>query len=236
MQIGSANSVDKAKLLGLVRHYANGDANDPADADIIALLNRGVHELQVWIMDVYPVVRLKATENSVNLVAGTDNYAFFTDYVSIEKIEVNYSGNDNDWRDAKVVDLRQIPGLKNLNDTADRVSSGIPVVYVYNNRIYLKDPPANSVTGGMIVYGADIQTELTSTSTDEPAFPEHFHEGLCQLTAYKHLLPKNSDLLPGLAAEIVKLRSEIVTYFTRIINTPPQRVIPRHLRTQRQYR
>lgn len=220
MVLGSASSTATTTLRGLARYFAGADVNALSDNDVDGLLNRALHTIQVWIMEAYNLNQLSGTSAGINLVAGTNNYAFATDYVQINRIEINYSGNTNDYSEAEIVDMRTSPrALQNLNDTADRVSSmARPRVYIMNNKLYLEDPPANSVTSGIVVYYTAIQTELSQT-TDEPIFPEHFHKGLCILAAIDYALPKKLEHLNDLQLEAAKLRADLKTYFARLVNT-----------------
>ena len=178
MTLGAASSLTTTDLRGLTRWYAGVETvANFTDAHVDGLLNRALHTFQIWIGEFYGGWKFSGASTETNLVAGTNNYAFPTDYLQINRIEINFSGNENDWTLAKYFDLRTIPGgLKNLEDTADRISSGIAEVYILNNRLYLRRTPGTNVTSGIRVYSTAIQTELSGT-TDEPVFDEHFHKG-----------------------------------------------------------
>lgn len=221
MTLGAASSILTTTLRGLSRWYAGvQDANNFTDAQIDGLLNRWLHTFQIWILEVYGGWKFSGASADTNLAVGTNNYAFPTDYLEVNKIEVNYSGNSNDYHNARVVDLRGIAdAISNLEATEDRISSGIATVYILNNRLYLKNPPGTAVTNGLRVYYSSIQTELSAT-TDEPIIPEHFHKGLSIGTAMDfsiaNLLVDRSKMLE---TELLKVKLDMQSFFVDRMNT-----------------
>lgn len=216
-------------LRGLTRWYAGvQDVNQFTDAQIDGLLNRWLHTMQLWIEDAYEGFEFAGTIAKSNLVAGTNNYAFPTDFVQIQRIEISYSGNENTWSRANLIDMRRVHyDLANQEDTGDRVTAVVsPIVYVFNNRLYLKDPPANAVTNGLWVYYTPLQTELSGT-TDEPTFPEHFHKGLSLGAAIDWMISKKPDGIGALDRELQKVKLDLQTYLHERIETEPPRFKPR---------
>lgn len=227
MQLGAAGSLATTTLRGLSRWFANrADSNQFTDAQVDGLLNRALHQMQLWILQAYKGYEWTATTANTNLVAGTNNYAFPTDFVQIVKIEVNYSGNTDDYHEAKIVDLRDInQSLVNLEDTGDRVSAGVATVYVFNNRLYLLKTPGTAVTNGIRVYYTQIQTELSGT-TDEPGFPEHFHKMLSLMAAIDYGLPLNLVYVPTLKQELLLAKQDMEKYYGDRIANERTRIVP----------
>jgi hypothetical protein len=104
----------------------------------------------------------------------------------------------------------------------------MPIVYLFNNRLYFKNPPANSTANGLWVYYTPIQTELTSTATDEPTLiPEHFHDTLCMMAAFKWAFPRDVAHANQLQGQIDRGHISLSTYFKKALNVKTDKFIPR---------
>ncbi len=228
MTLGSAGSLATTTLRGLARWYSFTDANSFTDAQVDGLLNRWLHTFQVWICQAYGGFKFTGSTSNTNLVAGTNNYAFPTDFLAINKIEINYSGTALDWSEAKVVDLRNIrTSLVDLEDSSQQITAmAHPIVYVFNNRIYLKWTPANNVTNGIRIYYTSIQTELSGTS-DEPLIDEHFQKGLCIGAAIDFATRTGLDVLPKLQNQLGELKADMEQHYSKKIETSMPRILPR---------
>jgi len=229
LELGAASSLATTTLRGLTRWYAGVETvANFTDAQVDGLVNRALHTFQIWIGEVYGGWKYSGSSTDTNLAAGTNNYVFPTDYLQINRIEINYSGNENDWHTVKMLDLRTIPNaLRNLEDTVDRVASGIADVYILNNRFFLKRAPENNVTNGIRVYSTDIQTELSGT-TDEPVFDEHFHKGLCMMAALDFSIANDlEDKIKTLQEQLDRLKIEFQTHESNKINIDKPRIVPK---------
>lgn len=229
MLLGAANSVDPANLRGLQRHYAGVDSNALTDTIGDPLINQAIHTVTTWILRVYGSWKLAGGIEKINLVASTNNYAAPTDYLQINSVYVNYSGNDNDHIQARIVDLRQENDLPNLEAAEDELESGQATVYLLNDRIYLKRPPKINVTAGIWVYHSSIHTDLSDVA-DEPVIPEAFHPLITKLGAKQYLLPKGGDGIGRLFQDIKMDRADMEVFFTKRMNTRPPTFRPKSRR------
>ena len=109
MQIGSASSVLPSDLLGLTRFLTNTKDNVTAfsDAEIVAFLNSQYSELQTFILtEVMNDWKENTVQGngvgSIDLVAGTKSYAFPSEMLTLDRVEISYNGEDNSYRLADV--------------------------------------------------------------------------------------------------------------------------------------
>jgi len=108
---------------------------------------------------------------TANIVQDQQEYVLEAAMLAIKSIEVNMTGNTNDWRKVHIVDLRNIPyALTNEEDTDDRSDSEY-TLRLFDNSIWFLNPPKNNVTAGIKIYYNKEATELSGDS-DEPILTE----------------------------------------------------------------
>ena len=110
---------------------------------------------------------------TANIVQDQQEYVLEAAMLAIKSIEVNMTGNTNDWRKVHIVDLRSIPyALTNEEDTDDRSESEY-TMRLFDNSLWFLKPPKNNVTAGIKIYYNKEATELGVVGvTDEPLLTE----------------------------------------------------------------
>lgn len=199
MAPGSASSVALNELLGFTRFCAGTLDNVGAfsDAQILALLNQKQKELQTFILS---KVINDWKENTVegigvgliNLIKAQNYYTFPTDMLTLDRVEINYTGQDNDWSLGIIRPEQSIEvGLNNTAQNSALVGSNAhPVVWARNGKIYIDPIPYQAVTGGMKVYCSIIVTDL-AVGGSAPVFVSAFHDIIARMAALEWLASKD---------------------------------------------
>lgn len=237
MTLGSAGSVTTTDLYGLTRWYAGtSNTSNFTDAQALGLINRWLHQIQVWIIEAHDGWKFNtSTRSSINLVAGTQSYTAPTDILDIHRIELNYAGGNDNWVVAKIIDERSFPSsLRNLEDSSDQTSGGPAIVYLRQGTIFLLRPPANAVTGGILVHHSVVQTELAS-SGDEPIIVENFHKYIAMGAALDYVLVNFPERAANLKALLDEGRRDIQAFYSNRIKNEQDSIQPRSLGRTRLY-
>lgn len=227
MQIGSASSVDLTTLLGLTRFHTNTLDNTSAfsDDNITALLNQDYRKTQSFLLSElmfdWKENTLEGTGNGlVNLTAGTNNTTFPTGLITIDRIEVNYTGDENGWVVAENKKLEGVDrAVSNTSNNSPIVGSyGRPIYWVRDGVIYLDPIPNQDVTNGMKIYCTLLITDLAVGGAGDaltPVFATAFHELLAMGAAIKWLKQKKFfDMARELEKDRAILRGEMVSFYT----------------------
>lgn len=183
---GAASSISPADMLGFTRFLTNTLDNVAAfpDAHIIALINIKQRALQAEILTAlnydWKESTLDATGGgSVALVADDATYAFPTDLIQLDRIEISYTGEPNSYSIATIAPLQGIDRpVMNTNNTTILGSRSNPVVYIRNKVITIDPVPDMAVTGGLKIWGTTLIADLTVGGT-APVFDQTMHEVLC---------------------------------------------------------
>lgn len=233
MQLGSSNSIALSDLLGYTRFLANTTDNVSAftDAQIIALLNIDSRSLQTEILAALNYDWKENTvdgtgSGSVNLTASDNAYAFPTDMLQIDRIELNLSGNSNAWYPATIVPIQSFHrGVTNTEgDAAIIGSSESPVVFIRNKVLYIDPVPKVAVTGGMRIWGQTLVSDLTSASpTGSPVFESAFHEILAYGAAHRWCGSKDKQSKQAnlFKERQIKVAQMVNFYSTRVADDQP---------------
>ena len=209
MQLGSSNSVDLSTLLGLTRFYANtlNNVDDFSDAQITALLNQKYRVLQTLVLNNsfnnWEDNTLDGTGNGlINLSAGANNYAIPSEMISIDRVELNYEGDDNTWVVAYPANLNENEfAISNAEEQKNGTSTE-PIYWVRSGQVYIDPVPNQAITGGMKVW-CTIEVADLSSSTDEPKIHQAYQPILCMDAAIDHCEQKGKDKI----AQKVKQKS-----------------------------
>lgn len=191
MVIGAASSAVPSTLLGLTRFHTNTMENVASfsDTNILALINIHYREIQAFILS---NIMNQWKENTVdgtgtgliNLVAGTSKYALATDLMSLDRVEINYSGETNGYQKASIIKMGAVEdGVSNISNYNTR--AGGNVVWERSNYLELGSIPSKAVTSGMKVYYTNLVTDLTigTNAAATPKFNAAFHQLLAMMTA-----------------------------------------------------
>lgn len=201
MVLGNASSVDLSTLLGKTRFLAGTLKNIDAfsDAQITALLNQAQQNFQALILK---EIKFGFEENgnagtgtgSIDLVSGTNNYAFPTDMLTVERVDINYTGDQNGYFPATNLKKENIHvGLENTEDNSALVATtGNPIYWIFNKKFYIDPIPDQNSTDGLKIWFISTVSDL-STSSSEPVFVEFAHEILCFEAAMYYKMTKKMD-------------------------------------------
>ena len=125
---------------------------------------------------------------TANIVQDQQEYVLEAAMLAIKSIEVNMTGNTNDWQKVRIVDLRTIPyALTNNEDTPEDRQEGATEVRLFDNSIWFNILPKTAVTGGIKIYYNKEATELSGAS-DEPILTETAHMYLVHGAAQDYCL------------------------------------------------
>ena len=232
MTLGSANSVTPSDLLGFTRFLTGTLENTSAfsDTNIIALLNLEYRSLQAMILS---ALNYDWKENTVdgtgtgliNLVADDQTYAFPTDIIQIDRIEINYTGETDGYAIATIRSMQGIDRpISNTTNTPNvKGSQANPLVWIRNNVLYLDPVPTSAVTSGMKVWGQTLITDL-STSSQEPVFADAFHKIIAYGAAHLWCSANDKgDKATTLERQELGLFDEMVDFYsTRQATTQPK--------------
>lgn len=147
---------------------------------------------------------------TTDIVASQQEYILPTDLIALKRVEINFSGDDNNWVVMTALDMRQ-------KDTAlsnETASSDSPRVRIFDNSLFLEDYPDTAVTAGLKVYYSKEETELSSGS-DEPDLEESTMSYLVYGACFDYAVAKGMNneintfkgLLNESAVELTKVYS-----------------------------
>lgn len=228
---GSASSIVPSDLLGLTRFLTGTLDNVSAfsDANIIALMNIEYRSMQT---DLLSALNYDWKENTVDgsgsgsiaLVADTNSYAFPTDMIQIDRIEISYSGDANSYVPAIIVPLQGMhDAVSNTQQNAPVIGTKHnPIVYIRNNVFYLDPIPDVAVSGGLKVWGQTLITDLAVGGV-APVFAPSFHEILAYRTAPIWLDSKDKSAKSNTVFQkgMLKFRNMVEFYSTRNATQQP---------------
>jgi len=227
MVVGSASSVDVSTLLGLTRFLTDTLENVAAfsDANILAFINISQREEQAFILS---EVMYDWKENTVegtgvgliNTVAGTNSHAFPTGLITIDRVEVNYTGNTNGFVVASPRKLEAVDGAvaNTSNNSAIEGSTSNPIYWVRDGNIYLDPVPPSSVTGGMKVHASIVTTDLIvgTGATSTPAMATPYHQVLAYQAALRYLSAKEQmNKATTVKNQLNELRGAMIKFYSR---------------------
>lgn len=227
MVVGAASSTTVSTLLGLSRFLTDTLENVSAfsDQNILDLLNIEYREIQTFllsqIMYEWKENTLNGTGNGlINLAAGTNNAAFPTDILTLDRVEINYTGDTNTWKKATVVKLGSISeAISNTaNNAPIKGSKEHPIVWARDGRIYYDPVPDVAVTGGLKVFCTTLITDLVvgTGATSTPVFVGAFHQLLSYGPSIKWLETKEQfNKAAGLERKKATLLLQMVDFYSK---------------------
>lgn len=200
MTLGNTGSVDLTTLRGFTRYLTNtiDDTSKYSDAQILAVLNEEQKQVQAFLLSQlmfdWRENTLEGTGNAlISLVDGTNSYNFPTDMLSIDRAEINFTGNTNEYVKAEIRKLQEMKRAvaNTSNDAAIDGSKANPIIWVRNGKVYIDPIPDTNVTGGLKLHCSILVTDLSATG-DSPVFAKAFHQVLCYGASMPYLL-KNEE-------------------------------------------
>lgn len=160
-----------------------GNGIEVSDGNLYTWINDGYSQLVDEVISYNPDYFTKT--GTINLVAGTREYALPTDCEKIVMVEVY---NDGTW--LRYSPLQNI-GYLNAPTQQDTYSTTEPKYYLIGSSIGLDPTPTESVTNGIKIYYTYTPTELTSDSS-VPAIPARYHH-LIKYWAYALYLDRDDE-------------------------------------------
>lgn len=227
MVVGAAASTDVSTLYGLSRFLTDTLENTSAfsDANILALLNLEYRETQTYLLSQIMYDWKENTTNGtgsglINLVATTNNYAFPTDLLTLDRAEINYTGDTNAWKKITTVKLGSIDeGISNISNEAPiKGTKEHPIAWARDGRLYVDPVPDVPVTGGLKVFCTTLVTDL-ATGTDAaatPVFVKSFHHILAYGAGIRWLETKEQfNKAAGLEKKKTGLLLQMVDFYSK---------------------
>ena len=225
MLTGSASSIDSATLVGLTRFLTNtlDNVNAYSDANIVAQLNLEYRETQSFLLSqiIYDWKEntLNGTGNGLlNLTAGTNSYSFPTGMLTLDRLEINYTGATNVWVVSEPVklDVFDLAIANTSGNTAVKFSKNYPRHWVRDGKIYIDPVPDQSITSGLKVWCTILITDLALAETVGPVFSAPFHPILAYSAAKKYFLQKQQyNDATIMEQEKMKLRAEMISFYSQ---------------------
>jgi len=220
---GSASSVDVTTLLGFTRFLTNtlDNVNAFSDANIIALLNLEYREEQSFLLSQIMYDWKENTLNGtgsglINLVSGTNKYAFPTGLLTLDRVEINYTGGSNTWSEANPVKLEAFDTAVSNTDgnSPVRFSTSSPRYWARDGYIYFDPVPNQSVTGGLKVWCTTLITDLAIGGA-APVLATPYHALLCYEPAIRWLEQKDFfSKANQLKIKKNEIRSEMIGFYS----------------------
>lgn len=105
---------------------------------------------------------------TTNIVASQQEYLLPLDLISLKRVEINFTGEDDAWTVMNPIDMRNVQTALSNQDS----SSDSPGVRIFDDSLFLMDYPDTAVTAGLKVYYSKEATELSADS-DEPGLEEN---------------------------------------------------------------
>jgi len=169
MFIGASSSTTPSTLLGLTRFLTDSQENVNAfsDTDILAIINNKYRDVQTTILSNIMNEWRENTEDAtgsgaINLVSGTNSYAFATDIMTVDRAEINYTGDSNNYVKLDIVKLNSIDdnAISNTSDNrAIKGSKSQPIAWIRDGNIYIDPIPTTAVTNGLLLWTTTLVTD-----------------------------------------------------------------------------
>lgn len=169
------------------RFLVFGDSSNTAygNTDLDRNLNRAYHHLLQIAMQYCGKWQVNNTYAEENVLAGVTKYAFPTDILRLNRIEITPLASLTKPYLAIPVDLREI------GYDLDEFTPDIPYYDLRKNYIqFFFDQTFENVTNGLKIYLQNDIVELVNASDEpsKPQFPEFTHDFLTNRSAHKYCL------------------------------------------------
>lgn len=227
MVVGAASSIDVSTLLGFTRFQTDTLENVSAfsDDNILALSNIEYREVQTFLLSQIMYDWKENTINGtgsglINLVSGTNNTAFPTDMLTLDRAEINYTGATNGWKKVTIVKLGSIDeAVSNTSNNAPvKGTKENPIAWARDGRIYYDPIPEQAVTGGFKIFCTTLITDLVigTGATSTPVFVKSFHQILGYGAAISWLGTKEQfNKAAGLEKKKTTLLLQMVDFYSK---------------------
>lgn len=185
------------------KFYITGSSTeDPqwTDTDLKSNINKWYQKTQAFIVEACSDWILNGNWLTTDIVADQEEYIMPSNVLELEKVEINYSGNTNDWRSVKPLDFKSLYSLSNSSSLYTKVNP----IYIKPDTFSLvfRPIPDTDVSQGIRIWVIETFTLLTE-DTDAPLFQSNFHDILALGAAYDYCIANE------ITAKIDFLRQEI---------------------------
>lgn len=174
------------ELINTTRFYlGNVDSTSYSDANITSALNRYYHKAIARAIVANGQWEVNGEVATTNIVAAQQEYTLTTPVplLSLKRVEINLTGETNNWTVAEVIDMRNIPEALSNQDYINETRTY--QVRLFDDSIFLINKPNIDVTNGLRIY---YQTEAStlSTGTDVPNLIEEVQTYLINGACYDY--------------------------------------------------
>ena len=204
----------------------NIDSVSYSDNEILNNLNRWLEVVQNEIIDAMQKTFLQFGETyNIDLVKDQEQYTFPSGLLTIEAIEVNYTGNQ--WEKARIFPISDYP--KALSEESNFVQSHPAIFILDDDTFLLKPAPEKNVSSGLKIWYTKKAVALSSDS-DTPPFNSNFHRILSlgaslDYAVAMEMRTKITYFNEMLAVLFEKLRK----FYVKRQRTSKARIVPRNV-------
>jgi len=204
------------RLLGNVTStdYSDNDIDESINEYYQTFTTTGIESSGEW--------RSSGEIATTNVVANQAEYIFPVDFITIDRVEVNFTGDTNQWERVRIIDDRaEFDAISNANGKQDSA-----IAYLHDNSIFFFDAPTANSTAGLKIWYSKDPTELTASVS--PNLPNNTHDGLvygaCLDFSLERKLTKEIELFKVLYNE---KSEEVKDYYANRTKVKRIRVVPR---------
>lgn len=193
------------------RFQLNVTSTDYSDTNINRAINKHYHNLFAVIMRVMGEWEVQGETATTALVNNQKEYPIPTDLLQLKRVEINYDGDTNTWRKAKILDISEVDTA--LGNTPERFGENTPYVRVFDNSMFLEPTPDENQSASLKIWYTKDWTELSS-ATDEPNIPECAVEYLIHGACLDFAIPHRPDRVNLFSQLMDKDVKRIEDYYT----------------------
>lgn len=213
------------------RTLTDTDTTSYTAADLLRRINAAYETVVGWIITADGTWEFDDTNftdhprSRGNLVEGQEDYAFTSEYLDIEAIEILDTGSPAKYRRIEPLDHYMLNGLSPQQyfglTSAGNPSTGFPDYYDKNGdtiRLY-RAPTSTSVTltNGIRTWfkrTADLFTAAqVTTGTKEPGFASSFHSILAYMAAIPYCQSYKKDRVPLYKATVDEMKRDLIKFY-----------------------
>ncbi len=202
------------------------DTSSYPTTDKLRNVNRWYHKIQELIIDNMNDWYFQGDYATCDLVKDQEEYVFPSDILKLDRVEINYTGGENDWTVARPIPIDRIKyPLSNENEVYTKTS---PIFFLPDTlSIMIRPKPDNNITNGLKIYYQKDITELSQT-TDKPSLAEPFHRILSLGASLDYVIANQIlEKRNTIKSELNELLDRLVVYYSHRNTTSKARIIPR---------
>lgn len=210
-----SDPTNKQGILDLARYHVKADSNKLPETLGRVFINAALDdylELALFSAGFWQVDDPNHGDENytdINLVANTSEYAFPTDLLTLDMVEVQ-DENDN-WTP---VDLTTMP--RNPSDLKEDGNVGIPR-WAWTRGAYLHvfPKPNYNKTGGLRLHHSRAFTYWDGDDGDSPGIPAHHHKYLAIRAAYLYAVRESLKNANQIGELMVDAQNKVTKFYAR---------------------